>query len=93
MILGVTLRSLTQRKPFGRTPSSVNVAQTLHEKRIKRAVKEVDAGGARDKSHAKLVKLAQQQGRAGWHGVATVQGAGGPLQGRTLAAVAERAQM
>lgn len=87
-------RDEKQRRPFARTPSAVNVAQTLHDKRVKRAVKEVDAGGIQDKSHAKLVEMGQQKGRAGWQRVATVaetQGAGRPLEGRTAAAVAERA--
>lgn len=90
----VRIRDEKRRRPFARTPSAVNVAKTVHDKLVQRAVKQVDAGGAQDKSHAKLVELAQQPGRAGWHGVAVVVGAPGvsrPLEGRTAAAVAERA--
>jgi hypothetical protein len=85
------IRDEKQRRPFVRTPSSVNVAKTLHDKRVQRAVKEVDAGGPHDKLHAQLVKLAKEPGRAGWHGATTAAGAHGPLEGRTVAAVAERA--
>lgn len=90
----VRIRDEKRRRPFARTPSAVSVAKTVHDKRIQRAVKEVDAGGAQDRSHAKLVELAQQPGRTGWHGVAVGVGAPGaskPLEGRTAAAVAERA--
>ena len=63
--------------------------KTLHDKRVRRAV--VDAGGPQDRSHAKLVKMAKEPGRAGWQGAATAGGPRGPLEGRTVAAVAERA--
>jgi hypothetical protein len=85
------IRDEKHRRPFARTPSSVNVAKTLHDRRVQRAVKEVDAGGPQDKSHAKLVKMAKEPGRAGWQAAATAPGAQGPLEGRTVAAVAERA--
>jgi hypothetical protein len=83
-------RDTKQRRPFARTPSAVGVAQTVHDKRVKRAVKEVDAGGEQDKAHAKLVEMGRKGGRGGWQKVAQ-RGKGGALEGRTVAAVAERA--
>ena len=90
------VRDENDRKTFGRTPSAVADARTGHEKRVARAVKEVDAGGERDKAHAKLVAKGKE-GRGGWQRVAGAGGAAGVkqgkglLDGRTAAAVGERA--
>ena len=43
-------------------------ARTGHEKRVARAVKEVDAGGKRDRAHAKLVAKGKGGG-GGWQRV------------------------